>query len=103
MFLHLSVSHSVHGGGGIYGKGVCMVAGGMHGRWVYVAGSAWQGVMLGRGMYGRADVHGRGHAWWGGMCGRGHVWQGDLQGRGVCGLEGMRDWRDGHCRRWYAS
>ena len=41
MFLHLSVSHSVHGGGW---QGACMVRGCVVGE-----GHAWQGGMPGRG------------------------------------------------------
>ena len=81
MFLHLSVSHSVHGG--MYMAGGRVVGwhasqGGMHGR-----GCAWQGGMHGRRMCvaGGACMP-RGHAWWGGhrcqgaCIAGGHVWCG---------------------------
>ena len=82
MFLHLSVSHSVHGGacmaGGMCGRGhvwqgACVAGdGGVHGRGACMAGGhAWQGGMHGRG----ASVAG-GHLWQGGICGRGCAWQG---------------------------
>ena len=59
MFLHLSVSHSVQGGG-------ACVAG----------GHAWQGACVAEG-----DMHGRGHVWngctWAGVCmAGGCAWQG---------------------------
>ena len=76
MFLHLSVSHSVHvGGGGLCGGGVC-------GR----------GGMCGMGWW---CMHGRGVLWQGGMCGRGvcmaggYAWQEEGVGsRGLCGRRG---------------
>ena len=52
MFLHLSVSHSVHGG--VHGKGwqgVCMVGG-------HVAGGAWKGRAC------RRDGHGQYASYW---------------------------------------
>ena len=95
MFLHLSVSHSVHRGacvvagvcawlwgGGVCGCrghawlwGACMVVGGV----CAVAGGmcGCRGVMHGCG--GHVWLWG-GHAWWGGawlwggMCGGGHAW-----------------------------
>ena len=48
MFLHLSISHSVHGGGG------------MHGR-----GHVWQGVCV----CGKGGMRSQGHVW----CQRGHA------------------------------
>ena len=65
MFLHLSVSHSVHRGGACVARG-----------------RAWQGVCMARGAYmaGGTCMAGGGHVWQEGMHGRGHVW-----GReGVC-------------------
>ena len=63
MFLHLSVSHSVHRGVRAWQEG--------H---VWQGGDAWQGCMCGRG-----------HAWQGvgGMCGRGVCMVGGMCG-GVC-------------------
>ena len=47
MFSHLSVSHSVHRGRGLYG-------GGMHGRGACVAGKhAWWGACMAGGIHGR--------------------------------------------------
>ena len=77
MFLHLSVSHSVHKGGGQVWQGgvwgACMV------------GGAWQGGVCGGGVHGRGRAWG--HAWWGcawwwvaggvrggGVHGRGRAW-----------------------------
>ena len=60
MFLHLSVSHSVHGGGGMHGGGACVV-GGMHGRGhMWAGGHAWQGACVAVGMRGQGSMHGRG-------------------------------------------
>ena len=59
MFLHLSVSHSVHRGG-MCGRGVCVVGGGVHG---------WRACMAGGHVW-------WGHAWWEGRHGRGCAWQG---------------------------
>ena len=53
MFLHLSVSHSVHRAGGVHGRGY-----------------AWQGGVCGRGREWQA-----GCAWQGG-----HAWQGGMRG-----------------------
>ena len=84
MFLHLSVSHSVHRGWHVW-WGVC-VAGGGCGRGTCVAGGhAWQGGMCGRGC-----------EWQGGMCGReGACMAGGMHGRG-CMAGGMRG-RGGAC------
>ena len=60
MFLHLSVNHSVHGGG-------VVCDGGKHGR-----GCAWQGVVCGRGLYVA------GGCMWQGTCVGGHAWQGGV-------------------------
>ena len=87
MFLHLSVSHSVHGGGACVFEGGCVVAGGhkwLPGVCVVVEGHAW----LQEGMCGCG-----GHVWLQGVCmvvGEGHVW---LQGAcmvvgGMCGCGG---------------
>ena len=109
MFLHLSVSHSVHEGG-VCGGGACVAWGDVGGMCGGGRGCVWQGGMHGRG------VHGRGHAWWGacvawggvwgGMCGRGkgcvwqggHAWQGGAwQGAcmagGMHGGEGVHAWQ----------
>ena len=59
MFLHLSVSHSVHRGTRAR-QGVCMAGG-------YV----WQGACMAGGMCG-GGMHG------GNVCGRGCAWQGGL-------------------------
>ena len=74
MFLHLSVGHSAHGGGGRAWRGACM-AGGVHGRGHAWWGCAWQGACVAGGMHG-GGVHGRGACLAGGVHGRGHVWQG---------------------------
>ena len=83
MFLHLSVSHSVHGGGGVWqgacmaGEGVCMAGG--------VCGG---GGMWGGGMCGQGGMHGQGACMAGGMHGRGVcVAEGGMHGRegGMCG------------------
>ena len=80
MFLHLSVSHSVHRGG------VCIVTGGAY----VVGGHAWLGGMRGCG---GACMVGGGNAWlWGACvvaagcgCGR-HAW---LWRGGMCGCGGV--------------
>ena len=85
MFLHLSVSHSVHKGGAYVAVGGMRGQGGsMHGRGVWMAGGVHgRGMCMAGGMYGRGGMHGwggmhgrgacvvRGHVWWQG----GHVWQ----------------------------
>ena len=105
MFLQVSICPW---GGGMRGRGACVVG-----------GHAWQGDMRGRGhvWWGGAcmagehvwqegyvwwgtcmagGVHGRGYVWWGacmaggvcmvgGMHSRGHAWQGCMHGRGVHG------------------
>ena len=98
-FLHLSVSHSVHGGGCAWAGGACMVGGGRHAWWgvcvlgVCGRGHVWWGACV-------AGEHAwQGHAWWGacvvgvcmaggmhggGMHGRGHAWQGGMHGMGAC-------------------
>ena len=78
MFLHLSVSHSVH-------SEVC-VAGGVHGS------------MPGRDMHGRGGMHCRG-----GTHGRGCVWwvEGCVHGTGCAW--GLVCRRDSHWSGWYAS
>ena len=55
------------GGGGMHGRGACMVGGGGHVWWggMHDRGCAWQGVCMARGV-----------CMAGGMCGRGHAWQG---------------------------
>ena len=91
MFLHLSVSHSVHKGGACVADGGHAWQGGMHGRGACVVGGAC--VAVGGGMHGRGVcmvgvcVHG-----WGGMCGRGACvvvgWVyvvGGMRGGGMCG------------------
>ena len=85
MFLHLSVSHSVHrggvgggGGGGMCGGGHAW-QGGIHGSGGHVwQGHAWQGVYMG-GMYG-------GGACVVGACGRGACMAG---GKGACVAGGV--------------
>ena len=58
MFLHLSVSHSVHRGGrawqGDVWQGACMMRG-MHG---WGGGHVWQGGMHGRGVHGGGCIAG---------------------------------------------
>ena len=72
MFLHLSVSHSVHrgvcvAGVDVHGRGACMVGAFM------VGGSAWQGHASQGGMCGRgACITGR-HAWQGASMAGGHA------------------------------
>ena len=62
IFLHLSVSHSVHGGG------ACVAGGDMHGR-----GHVWQGACL------EGGVCGSGACMAGGICGMGGLaWQGGI-------------------------
>ena len=104
MFLHLSVSHSVHRGGGRAWQGVVSGQGDVHGwgqggvcgggghAWqggMHGGGHAWQGTCMVGGM------HVGGHAWQGvymvgagcvtgGMHGRGHAWAGCVCGRGAC-------------------
>ena len=88
------VCHSVHRVGGVWLRGVCMVAGGMHG---------WEGACM---VGGHVWLTG-GHAWLGGMHGwgmlgwGGHMWlQGGMHGcggayvvaGGVHGLGGMHGW-----------
>ena len=78
----LLTAHSLtacHRGGGVYGRGVCVV-GGIHGReWC-----AWQGACKAWG----ACMTG-GHMGWGGLVGGGHVWQGGMSGGGgMCGRPG---------------
>ena len=54
MSLHLSVSHSVGGGGDMRGRGACMAEGGMHGGGhAWQCGHAWQGVCMVGGMHGK--------------------------------------------------
>ena len=119
MFLHLSVSHSVHGG--------CAWAGGMHGgggrhAWwgacmlgVCGRGHVWWGACVagGPGMTGSmwgmvgcmcgGGVHGSGHAWWGhawqGACmAQGHAWHGGMHGR--VGVHGRGACVVGACMAW---
>ena len=73
MFLHLSVSHSVHRGWGacmvkgacevkresVHGKGVCVAKGGMHGE---VGACVAGGACVVGGVHDRG-MTGRGHAW----------------------------------------
>ena len=72
MFSEACVKNSAHGGGGMHGRGACMV------------GGAWQG-----------GVHGRGHAWQGacmagGVCmAGGHAWQVGMHGGGACVAGGV--------------
>ena len=76
MFLHVSVSHSVHRGGGRAWQGVHGL-GGVH---VGVCVSVWGACMPGGG-----GVHGREACMAGGMhatCLGGHVWKGGMHGRG---------------------
>ena len=91
MFLHLSVSHSVHGGavrgqGGHVWWGVGGMHGGGHACWGCVAGGmcggghVWQGSMHGRGMHGGVHVW-WGHAWQGACMAGGHAWHGGMHGR----------------------
>ena len=104
MFLHLSFSHSVHGGHAW--QGVC-IAGGMHGRGACVAGGTcvaggvcgrvcvWQGACMAGGHVWQGVCMAGGHVWQGGMCGRGHAWQGacmveDVHGRGCAWQGNMR-------------
>ena len=64
MFLHVSVSHSVHRGACVVAGGCCVVAGG-----VVVRGHAW--------LWGVVRGCGGGHVWLqGGIhgCGGGHAW-----------------------------
>ena len=82
MFLHLSVSHSLQGGGHVY-KGA-------HFRGMCDMGCAWPKGCMARGKY-RIDIHYRGmHSrgmqdksmcGWAIMCGMGCAWQ---RGGGVC-------------------
>ena len=100
MFLHLSLSHSVHRGGSMHGRGA-WVAGGacVAGGHVWQGGEWWEVSMAGG-----ACMAGE-HAWWGvfmaggmhgrtGVCGRGCAWQGAcvvgcVCGRGACMAWGM--------------
>ena len=111
MFSQVSVCPS---GGGVHGRGTCVVVGGVHGRGhAWLGGRAWQGGMCG----GRGE-----HAWQGGMCvcggacmagwacmarGACVVEEGSMHGRGVCvcvcGGGGMCGRRDSHCSGQYAS
>ena len=98
MFLHLSVSHSVHWGGACMAEGACMT-GGKHGRGH--AWQGWEGACMAGGHAWQEGVHGKGghvwqgacmvgrHAWQGSMHGKGHVWQEGVCGRGVCTGGGM--------------
>ena len=52
--------------------------------------------MCGEGHARGRGVCGGGHAWWGRVC-----VAGGMCIRGVCGREGMRGRRDGHCSRQY--
>ena len=71
MFLHLSVSHSVH-------RGAC-VAGGVHGR-----GQLWRGGVCDQGVcVWPGGMHGWGCALRG-ACMVGTCMTGDMRGRGVC-------------------
>ena len=91
MFLHLSVSHSVHRGGRAWLRGACVVVGGcvIAGRHAWLRGMC---VVMG-------GMHGCGECAWlwgvcmvvGGMhgCGGGHVWlQGSAWLWGVCMVVG---------------
>ena len=71
MFLHLSVSHSVH-------RGAC-VAGGGH---AWQGGNVWQGACMAGGMHDRGHAWGWRHAWQGGMCDRGACMAGGMHGSG---------------------
>ena len=73
MFSHLSVSHSVHGGGACVAggkavwQGAFMAEGGMRGRGACVAGvCVWQGVCVVGGVCGGRDSHcsGRYASYW---------------------------------------
>ena len=97
MFLHLSFSHSVHGGG-IHG-------GGVHGSGACVAG-AWQGVCLAEGCMAEGSVHGRGGACVAGrvcMAGEAVYMVGVCMGhacQGACmsgGMHGRRQALQGSC------
>ena len=79
MFLHVSVSHSVH-------RGACMVVGGMHGCWGGMRGCGGHAWLLGGGLV-AGGVHG---------C----VVVGGMGGcRGVCvGYDEIQS-----MSRWYAS
>ena len=92
MFLHLSVSHLVHGEacmmGGIHGKGSICGSGGMRGS----GGHAWQGVC----MVGACMAEGTWVAE--GIGGRRHAWKGAcMAGGDMCGS------RDSNHGGWYAS
>ena len=67
-FLHLSLSHSVHG------EGVACIAGG---RGTCVAGGVWQWSMHGGGMYGGRGMHE------GGVHGGGCMLMGERHGGGA--------------------
>ena len=96
IFLHLSVSHSVHKGGRAWQGGACMACGGVQGT----------GGMCGRG----ACMVGGGGVWQGGMHERGCMWQGGMWGthtphqilqdmvneQGVCMARGHA-WHEGVC------
>ena len=72
IFSEAWVKNSVHGGGGMHGRGVCMAG-----------GACMVGVCMSGGVRGRGHVHGRGPCVVGGMHGRGgHVCQGGMCGRG---------------------
>ena len=89
MFLHVSVSHSIHSGGRAWLWGACMVVGGMHCCWGGVHGCGGHAWLPG-GVCGLGGLH----SCWGGMCGcgwgvhgcGGHAWLlGGMGGcRGVC-------------------
>ena len=95
MCLHLSVSHSVPGEGGLGCMVGACVAGGMHAIGLE---HEWQWVWMAGGMY----ISGSAWQRWGMSCGKvciagvGVVWQGGLRDRGACVTGGLRD-RGGAC------
>ena len=102
MFLHLSVSHSVHRGGGacVVAGGACVVVGGRRGcggcAWLQgvcmvAGGCAWlQGVCMVAG-----DVHGCGGDMHG--CGGMHGCRGCTWLWGACMVAGGHAWLQGAC------
>ena len=88
MFLHLSVSHSVHRGRCVW-QGACVAGGHAWQRACMAGGHAWQG-----GMHGRGVCMAGGHVWQGGACMVGVCmagvcvwWWGGMCSRGACMAE----------------